>query len=119
MRSWRSRDESALQHTKRAPTADRLRAMLIDIWRERQTTVLFVTHDLREALALGDRVFFLSGAPARVVLELPVGLERPRSPGDPAIHALQQQVLERHPELLAGLVTKPDSTSQEASLDPP
>ncbi len=93
-----------------APTADRLRLMLGEVWRQRQTTVLFVTHDLREALALADRVFFLSAAPARVVLELPVDLHRPRAPGDPAVHVLYQGLLTRYPELLAGLV---DSVSKD------
>jgi len=102
-----------------APTADRLRTMLVEIWRERQTTVLVVTHDLREALALGDRVFFLSGAPARVVLELPVRLDRPRSPADPAVQALQQAVLERHPELLAGLANAADDAIEETELEQP
>ena len=102
-----------------APTADRLRTMLVEIWRERQTTVLFVTHDLREALALGDRVFFLSGVPARVVLELPVRLDRPRSPANPAVQALQQAVLERHPELLAGLANAADDAIEETELEQP
>lgn len=85
-----------------APTANRLRAMLVDIWRQRRTTVLFVTHDLREALALGDRVFFLSASPAQVVLDLPIALPHPRSPTDAAVQALHQDLLQRHPELLAG-----------------
>lgn len=86
-----------------APTADRLRAMLVELWQRCRSTVLFVTHDLREALALADRVCFLSAAPGRVVLELPVALPRPRAPNDPAVLTLQAQLLARHPDLLAGL----------------
>lgn len=86
-----------------APTADRLRTMLMQLRERRRATVVFVTHDLREALALGDRVCFLSAAPARVLFEIRVDLPRPRLPGDAAVAELQQAVLARHPELLAGL----------------
>ncbi len=86
-----------------APTADRLRAMLTGLWQRCRSTVLFVTHDLREALALADRVCFLSPAPGTVVLDLPIGLARPRSPNDGAVLALHAELLARHPTLLAGL----------------
>lgn len=91
-----------------APTADRLRAMLVNLWRRCNSTVLFVTHDLREALALGDRVCFMSGAPGRVVLEWSTGLTGQRSPNDASVIALQRELLARYPELLAGL---PDHAS--------
>jgi NitT/TauT family transport system ATP-binding protein len=87
------------------PTANRLRAMLVELWQRSRATVLFVTHDLREALALADRVCFLSAAPGRVVLERPVTLARPRLPDDAAVQALQAELLAQHPELLAGLPT--------------
>ena len=93
-----------------APTADRLRAMLVELWQRCRSTVLFVTHDLREALALADRVCFLSAAPGRVVLELPVALPRPRAPNDPAVLALQAQLLAQHPDLLAGLIAGTQAT---------
>lgn len=88
-----------------APTADRLRSMLVDLWQRRRSTIVFVTHDLREALALADRVCFLSAAPGRVVLEMPVELPRPRAPNDVAVLELQARLLAQHPDLLAGLVT--------------
>jgi NitT/TauT family transport system ATP-binding protein len=87
------------------PTANRLRAMLVELWQRCRCTVLFVTHDLREALALADRVCFLSAAPGRVVLEVPVAVPRPRLPDDAAVQALQASVLAQHPQLLAGLAT--------------
>ncbi|NMG44373.1 ATP-binding cassette domain-containing protein [Aromatoleum toluvorans] len=95
------------------PTANRLRAMLVEQWQRSGATVLFVTHDLREALALADRVCFLSRSPGRVVLELPVALPRPRLPDDAAVQALQANLLAQHPELLAGLTTFPDGTTDE------
>ncbi len=86
-----------------APVANRLRRLLLDIWGARPTTVLYVTHDLREALYLADRVLFMSSSPGRVVLDLPVKLPRPRDPDGRAIDELAQSLLGAHPELLAGL----------------
>ena len=85
-----------------APTAARLRRHLVELWQATRPAVLYVTHELREALAVADRVVFLSPGPARVVLELPVGLSRPREPGDAAVGELHDRLLVRHPELLAG-----------------
>ena len=81
------------------PTANRLREMLVEQWQRCGASVLFVTHDLREALALADRVCFLSAAPGRVVLDLPVDLPRPRDAASPAVDRLYQALLARHPEL--------------------
>jgi NitT/TauT family transport system ATP-binding protein len=86
-----------------APTASRLRRYLLDLWQGSRPTVLYVTHELREALAVADRVLFLSEGPGRVVMELAVDVPRPREPGDPAIGALHDRVLAAHPELLAGI----------------
>jgi NitT/TauT family transport system ATP-binding protein len=85
-----------------APTAARLRGHLAELWQGTRPAVLYVTHELREALAVADRVLFLSPGPARVVLELPVVLPRPREPRDPAVGELHDRLLARHPELLAG-----------------
>jgi ABC-type nitrate/sulfonate/bicarbonate transport system ATPase subunit len=85
-----------------APTAARLRSHLVELWQGTRPAVLYVTHELREALAVADRVVFLSPGPARVVLELPVELSRPRDPRDAAVGELHDRLLTRHPELLAG-----------------
>lgn len=58
------------------PTARRVRELLITLWQERPHTVLFVTHDLREAVELADRLVFLGKAPASVIAEVPVPLAR-------------------------------------------
>lgn len=60
-----------------APTARQLRLLLLDVWGRTRPTVLFVTHDLREATMLADRILFLSTSPARVVSE--AGVRLPRS----------------------------------------
>jgi ABC-type nitrate/sulfonate/bicarbonate transport system ATPase subunit len=86
-----------------APTAQQLRDLLLALWSRRRPTVLFVTHDLREALSLGERVLFLSAGPARVVLDLPIELARPRLPDGPPVEALRRRLLDLHPDLLRGL----------------
>ncbi len=58
------------------PTAERLRAMLLEIWNACPTTVLFVTHDLDEAIALADRVLVLSESPASIVADVPIAVPR-------------------------------------------
>jgi len=86
-----------------APTAQHLRELLLALWLRQRPTILFVTHDLREALSLGDRVLFLSAGPGRVVLDLPLDLPRPRAPESAAVEAMRKRLLEAYPDLLRGL----------------
>jgi NitT/TauT family transport system ATP-binding protein len=55
-----------------------LQQHLLEVWEERHKTVLFVTHDIEEALLLGDRVLVFSRQPGRVVSEFRVPFARPR-----------------------------------------
>ena len=86
-----------------APTAQHLHELLLDLWSRRRPTILFVTHDLREALSLGDRVLFLTAGPARLALDLPLDVPRPRHPDGAVIEAMRKRLLESHPDLLRGL----------------
>jgi NitT/TauT family transport system ATP-binding protein len=61
-----------------AMTRDILHDELERVWREQSLTVLFVTHNVREAVRLGDRVILLSSRPGRVIQEFPVDHPRPR-----------------------------------------
>jgi NitT/TauT family transport system ATP-binding protein len=61
-----------------ALTRAELEDELLDIWTAQPKTVLFVTHDIEEAVYLADRVLILSARPSRVVEELPIDLPRPR-----------------------------------------
>ena len=51
---------------------------LLRIWRDHKKTVIYVTHDIEEAILLGDRVLVMSGRPGRIRQEIPIKLERPR-----------------------------------------
>lgn len=61
-----------------ALTRRELQIWLLDVWQQFNKTILFITHDVEEALFLSDRVIVLSPRPGRVVLDLPVNLPRPR-----------------------------------------
>lgn len=54
--------------------ANRLRTLLIEMWGSRETTILFVTHDSREAVKLGQRLILLSDSPCHVARQIDVGL---------------------------------------------
>jgi NitT/TauT family transport system ATP-binding protein len=61
-----------------AITRDLLHDELESLWMDRGFTVLFVTHNVREAARLGDRIVLLTSRPGRVAASFPVGLHRPR-----------------------------------------
>jgi NitT/TauT family transport system ATP-binding protein len=61
-----------------AMTRDVLHDELERLWRETGLTVIFVTHNVREAVRLGDRVILCSSRPGRIVEEYPIGIQRPR-----------------------------------------
>jgi NitT/TauT family transport system ATP-binding protein len=63
-------------------TRGELQQILIDLWRDHGTTVLFVTHNIDEAIILGDRVVVFGDGPSRVMREYNVALARPRDRKD-------------------------------------
>jgi NitT/TauT family transport system ATP-binding protein len=83
------------------PTADRLQALLVELWRARPMTVLMVTHNLREAVRLADRLLVLSPRPARLIAALDVPLAREKRHG-PALDALVRELAAR----FSGLATE-------------
>ena len=53
---------------------------VLDIWKNLKRTIVFVTHNLEEAVFLGDRVIILSEKPTSIKADLPIDLPRPRDP---------------------------------------
>jgi NitT/TauT family transport system ATP-binding protein len=78
-----------------AMTRDVLHDEFERIWRDTNLTVLFVTHNVREAVRLGDRVVLLSSRPGRVVHEFPVEIPRPRRIDDRAVSDLAGAITDR------------------------
>lgn len=63
-------------------TKERLQDDILELWERRAQTIVYVTHDLGEAIALADRVLLLGGRPGRVCAEYPIPLARPRRVAD-------------------------------------
>jgi NitT/TauT family transport system ATP-binding protein len=59
-------------------TKERLQIELLQLWAQEQKTVLFVTHDIEEAIFLADRVIVISPRPAKCIAELVIPFDRPR-----------------------------------------
>jgi ABC-type nitrate/sulfonate/bicarbonate transport system ATPase subunit len=79
-----------------AQTRGGMQDLLLRIWEEAANTVLFVTHDVDEALYLADRVYILSARPGTIIEDMPVPFGRPRDPSvkqRSEFHDLQQHVL--------------------------
>ncbi len=82
-----------------APTARQVRELMLKLWYQRPHTVLFVTHDLREAIALADRLIFLSNPPMRLVSKIPVPIDRDKRNDESEIEQFRQYLLNHHPEI--------------------
>ena len=63
-----------------ALTRDEMQRLLADVWRETRKTVIYVTHNVAEAVYLADRVMVMSPHPGRVKSEVAIALPRPRDP---------------------------------------
>ena len=61
-----------------ALTRQKLQDDILSVWETTGCTILYVTHDLTEAITLADRVVLMSARPGRVVREYPIDLPRPR-----------------------------------------
>jgi NitT/TauT family transport system ATP-binding protein len=84
-----------------AMTRDILHDELERIWQATGSTILFVTHNVREAARLGDRIVLLTSRPGRVAEEFRVNIPRPRRIEDPDVAALAAVVTARLREEVA------------------
>jgi NitT/TauT family transport system ATP-binding protein len=78
-----------------AQTREIMQAELLRIWAETRKTVLFVTHQIDEAIFLSDRVVVMSARPGRIILDVRIELPRPRSleiKEDPRFVAIQKRI---------------------------
>src|SRR5512132_4092090 len=76
-----------------ALTRDDMQRLLADVWRETRKTVIYVTHNVAEAVYLADRVVVMSSHPGTVKIEVPIALPRPRDPLSVEFLDYQKQLL--------------------------
>ena len=70
-----------------------MQSELARIWERENITMIFVTHDVDEAVYLGDRVVVMARRPGRIRSEVPVDIPRPRRRTDPAFNALKEKII--------------------------
>jgi NitT/TauT family transport system ATP-binding protein len=79
-----------------AQTRGLMQELLLRVWEEHRVTVLFITHDVDEAIFLSDRIYVMTARPGRMKAEIPVTLPRPRHydmQTSPPFIALKRQVM--------------------------
>jgi len=92
-----------------AQTRLQMQELLMDLWAKRKKTVLFVTHDVDEALRLSDEIHVMSNAPGRIIKTIIVDIERPRS-----IDRMDGRFIEYRSDILRLL--RPSENDQTSTL---
>jgi NitT/TauT family transport system ATP-binding protein len=94
-------------------TAETLRGDLLELWQERKIPtkgILFVSHNIEEAVTIADRVLIFSSDPGRVKAEIPVALPHPRDTEAPAFKHIVDEIygiMTQHPQRAAGSAAEP------------
>ncbi len=87
---WMDEPFGALDYLTRL----KMRADLVRIWQRERKTILFVTHDIDEAVQLADRVAVMTARPGRIVATVPIDLPRPRDIDAPGYLAARDRIFE-------------------------
>lgn len=74
-------------------TRTHMQEVLLDIWKQNKTTMLFVTHDIDEAVFLGERVVIMNPRPGHIQTILPIELSYPRKRGSIAFQEIRRAVV--------------------------
>ncbi|MBL4822316.1 MAG: ABC transporter ATP-binding protein [Colwellia sp.] len=88
-----------------APTAAKLRLLLVNLCKICSSTVIFVTHDLSEAIYLADRIIFMSNSPSSIIHQVCVDLPKPRKESGSTELAWQAKLMSQYPQILSGSVS--------------
>ena len=96
-----------------AQTRQLMQELLTKVWEEHRLTVMFVTHDIDEAVFLSDRVLVMTARPGRIKETLPIGVERPRT-----FEALSSPEFFEYKSQLLGSVREESLRAAEAEAIP-
>ena len=77
-----------------AMTREEMQRFLNDIWQRTQKTIVYITHNVAEAVYLADQVLVLAASPGRIKAALEVELPRPRDPLSEGFIAIQREILD-------------------------
>jgi NitT/TauT family transport system ATP-binding protein len=87
-----------------------LQRLLLELWSESRKTVVFITHDLGEAIALSDRVALMSARPGTIKEIADIDIPRPRDPAhmheDPRFVAIYRRLWDSLEEEMAQITTR-------------
>ncbi|MGH2985499.1 MAG: ABC transporter ATP-binding protein [Solirubrobacterales bacterium] len=96
-----------------------MRQQLVELWQQQRRAIVFVTHSIREAVYLADRIVILTRGPATVLETLEVGIPRPRQYEDPRLTELESEIVDRVMEVWGyddggAAAPEPDSSPERA-----
>ena len=74
-------------------TAEKLRKELLDVWQKTKVSILFVTHDMSEAVFLSDKIYMMSAKPTTIFMEYRVKMKRPRNKLDGSLLKIERQLM--------------------------
>ena len=86
------------------PTAQALRSDFIKFYKKYKTTVVFITHDLKEAVSLSQRILFLDSKPMKIVLDYKNIDDYSSNLENLEIEKIKDKILENHPNILSGSI---------------
>ena len=78
-----------------AQTREDMQHLLLTLWKKMNQTILFVTHDIAEAVLLADRILIMDRNPGRIKMNFTISLSRPRNLEDPAFHQVYRDLRKR------------------------
>ena len=85
-----------------APTAKNLRTLFLEFYEQNPTNTIFITHDLQEALAVSDRIIFLSFKPTKTLYEYE---NINKSFDENILNEKKEEILRRYPDILSGYIS--------------
>jgi NitT/TauT family transport system ATP-binding protein len=95
-------------------TRDSMQRLVADVWKTTRKTVIYVTHNVAEAVYLADRVIVMTPHPGRIKTEVAIGLPRPRDPLSVEFLDYQKELLRHLGQDTTARATAPQPSTEDA-----